>query len=115
MSGAAYREVDVSTDGLSLRMRVTLENCSAETWPEQTFFLGWQFFDPETKRFILEGEWVPLEHDVAPGSSAAFDFSIAFPPEAGGYQIYVSPIQQPGSWAWDPLESTCRHASLSIL
>jgi lipopolysaccharide transport system permease protein len=111
MSGAAYREVDVSTDGLSLRMRVTLENCSAETWPEQTFFLGWQFFDPETKRFILEGEWVPLEHDVAPGSSAAFDVSIAFPPEAGGYQIYVSPIQQPGSWAYARGETFLRIAA----
>ncbi len=111
MSGAAYREVEVQTSGLSLRMRVTLENCSGETWQEKTFSLGWQFFDPETKRFILEGEWIPLPHNVAPGSSAEFDVSIAFPPEAGGYQIYVSPIEQPGSWAYVRGETFLRIAA----
>jgi lipopolysaccharide transport system permease protein len=100
MSGAAYRAVEVQSNGLSLRIHLTLENRSANAWTQKTFFLGWQFFDPETERFILEGEWIPLDHDVAPGSSAAFDLSIAFPPESGGYQIYVSPIEQPGNWAY---------------
>ena len=36
-----------------------------------------------------------------------------------GWRIYsvadTMPTFDPATWQWDPLESTCRHASLSIL
>jgi lipopolysaccharide transport system permease protein len=100
MSRFDYREVRVQTEGAVLRVHVVLGNASRELWSPQTFSIGWQFFDPETNFFILEGEWTPLPHPTAPGESAAFDISVPFPPEAGGYHIYISPIEQPGSWAY---------------
>ena len=100
MSGAQYRELEVLTDGLTLRVHLALENRSQETWSKKSMSLGWQFFDPETNRFILEGEWIPLSRDVAPGEIEAFDISITLPPEAGSYQIFISPIGQPDGWAY---------------
>ena len=35
-----------------------------------------------------------------PGETASFDISIPFPPESGGYQVYLSHIQTPGGWAY---------------
>ena len=81
-------------------MHVALENRIRRRWPRKSLSLGWQFFDPETNLFILEGEWTPLSRDVAPGEIESFDISIAFPPEAGSYQIFISPIRQPGGWAY---------------
>ena len=100
MSAAGYRDLKVQTDGLTLRVHVALENRTGEAWPHKSLSLGWQFFDPETNLFILEGEWTPLSRDVAPGEIESFDISIAFPPEAGSYQIFISPIRQPGGWAY---------------
>ncbi|HLG95762.1 MAG TPA: ABC transporter permease [Bryobacteraceae bacterium] len=100
MSAIAYRDLEVSADGLKLRVRVTLDNRSGQTWSKSGFSLGWQFFDPASGVFILEGEWIPVSRDLAPGQSESFDVFIAFPPEPGGYQIFISPIQQPGGWAY---------------
>ena len=100
MSGAAYRNVTLESSGLTLQVRVALENRSRKTWSGKSFSLGWQFFDPETKRFIMEGEWTPLPRDTDPGHTAPFDIAIAFPPEPGGYQIYVSPIENGAGWAY---------------
>ncbi len=100
MSAAGYRELKVQTDGLTLRVHVALENRTRDAWPSKSLSLGWQFFDPETNLFILEGEWIPLSRDLAPGEIESFDISIAFPPEAGSYQIFISPIRQPGGWAY---------------
>jgi len=97
---AEFRDVDVRAEGSTLRLRVMLENKSRESWNPETFFLGWQFFDPETNHFIQEGEWTPLPNAVPPGETAAIEMSITFPPEAAGYLIYVSPIQQPEGWAY---------------
>ena len=37
---------------------------------------------------------------MPPGQTVSFELLIPFPPEAGGYQIYISPIQQPEGWAY---------------
>jgi len=100
MSGVAYRDLEVHTGGLELRVHVALENRSQETWSMRSTWLGWQFFDPQTNLFILEGEWTTLSRDVAPLGIERFDISIVFPPEAGSYQIFIAPIQQPGGWAY---------------
>lgn len=100
MTNAEYHEVDVREQGSSLNVRLKMENKSRETWKPATFALGWQFFDPETNLFILEGAWNPVTGDVAPGETATFDISIPFPPEAGGYQVYLSHVQTPGGWAY---------------
>jgi lipopolysaccharide transport system permease protein len=100
MSEAQYRSVEVRGEGGALQVHLLLENRSRKTWDPATFSLGWQFFDPLTNLFILEGNWTPVESQVEPGGSAAFDIAISFPPETGGYHIYVSPIEQPGGWAY---------------
>jgi len=100
MIGVAYREVGTTAEGLALRVRITLENRSRQPWRAEEISLGWQFFDPGTKRFILEGEWTRLSDDVAPGETASFDIAIPVPPEPGGYEIYVSPVSQSAGWLY---------------
>src|SRR5579871_4301049 len=97
---AEYRDIELQKMTNKLAVRLVLENRSRATWTPANFSLGWQFFDPETNFFILEGAWTPTRHDVAPGQAAEFEISIPFPPESGGYQIYVSPIEQPAGWAY---------------
>ncbi|HEY6392445.1 MAG TPA: ABC transporter permease [Bryobacteraceae bacterium] len=97
---AEFREVEARANGSALQIRVVLENKSRGIWNPGSFFLGWQFFDPETNFFIQEGEWTPLPNEVRPDETVALEMSIGFPPEAGGYVIYVSPIQQPEGWAY---------------
>jgi len=100
MSETRYRGVDVRSDGGALAVHLELENRSRKTWEPATFSLGWQFFDPSTNLFILEGTWAPVSEHVEPGGCATFDLKISFPPESGGYNIYVSPIEKPGGWAY---------------
>ena len=95
-----YRDIQLRPLPDSLEVRVVLENKSREAWTPENFSLGWQFFDPETNFFILEGAWAPVPREVPPGQPVTFELLIPFPPETGGYQIYVSPIQQPGGWAY---------------
>jgi lipopolysaccharide transport system permease protein len=99
MIRAAFRDLQVRSQGPSLHIRVVLENRSRITWTPEAFSLGYQFFDPDTDCFILEGAWTPVIRPASPGETASFEFTIPFPPEAGGYRIYVSPIE-PDGWAY---------------
>lgn len=99
MTRAGYREVQVQARGATLALRVVLENRSRQTLTPETMSLGWQFFDPITNCFIQEGAWTPVAREVPPGESATFEINIPFPPEAGGYRVYVSPIE-PNGWAY---------------
>jgi lipopolysaccharide transport system permease protein len=95
-----YREVQVQARGPALEITLAVENRSDRAWKPEDFSLGWQFFDPETDSFILEGEWVPLPRETQPGETAKFEISIPVPSEAGGYHVYVSPIEQSAGWAY---------------
>lgn len=97
---AAYRDVQLRPQGLNLEVRLALENKSRETWNPQNFSIGWQFFDPETDFFILEGQWVPIPRQIQPGETASFDISIPFPPDPAAYHVYVSSIEQRQGWAY---------------
>jgi ABC-type polysaccharide/polyol phosphate export permease len=100
MKKAEYRDVQVRAQGPALEIHLGMENRSSQVWKPENFSLGWQFFDPETDFFILEGEWTPVPREIQPGEVASFDFSIPFPPDSGGYHVYVSPIEQPAGWAY---------------
>jgi len=80
MTRTQFSHVEVSAGGPVLEVRLQVENKSRETWKPESFSLGWQFFDPKTNLFILEGAWNPVPRDVAPGETASFDVSIPFPP-----------------------------------
>lgn len=97
---AEYREIELRTLPDALEVRLQVVNKSGRTWTPDNFSLGWQFFDPDTNFFILEGAWSPVPRAIAPGETVSFELGIPFPPETGGYQIYVSPIQQPEGWAY---------------
>jgi len=99
MTRSEYRNVELVPGAGSLQVRVKLENRSGRTWTPEDFSLGWQFYDPTTNCFILEGAWTPVAADTPSGQSAAFEINIPFPPEKGGYRIYVSPIGRDG-WAY---------------
>src|SRR5205823_11995760 len=47
-----------------------------------------------------EGQWTPIARDTKAGESVAVELSIDFPPEPGGYQIYLSPIDEGGGWSY---------------
>ena len=98
---AAYRDVQVEADGPAISIRMQVENKSEAEWKQGAVSIGWQLFDPDSNRFIREGEWTALAHDTVPGDSVPVDLSIAFPPEPGGYRIYVSPIDHEAGWLYD--------------
>ena len=97
---AAYHDVQVQASGHSISIHLQVENKSSAEWKRDSFSIGWQLFDPETNFFIQEGEWTPLVSDTPPGQSVPVDLNISFPPEPGGYRIYVSPIDQATGWAY---------------
>jgi len=100
MRNAEYRDVQVLITGSVLNVSLSIENRSRGTWTTENFSLGWQFFDPQSNLFIEEGAWTPVAHDVPAGGAANFEISIAFPPETGGYEVYLSYIQPSIGWAY---------------
>jgi lipopolysaccharide transport system permease protein len=95
-----YRDVRLNAQGYSLRIELTLHNRSRQEWKRDRFFVGWQFFDPETHRFIMEGQWTPIARDTRAGESVPVELAIGFPPEPGAYQIYLSPIDEGAGWSY---------------
>ena len=69
MMDAEYRDIQLRTLPDALEVRVVIENKSGQTWKPENFSLGWQFFDPETNLFILEGAWAPVPHEIPPGQT----------------------------------------------
>jgi lipopolysaccharide transport system permease protein len=98
---AEFRKTSVEADGRVLRIRLTLKNKDEHAWKPGDFFLGWQWFDPDTNLFIREGAWTPIERPVASDESMNIELNIDFPPEPGGYRVYVSPLEQSAGWAYD--------------
>ena len=96
----AYRQVEVAAQGGAIVIRMEMENRSKADWTAENFVIGWQLFDPETNRFIRDGEWTKLTETAKPGGSARIEMRIEFPPEAGGYHIYVSPLSPSSGWAY---------------
>ncbi len=96
----AWRGHEVESGGSELRVSVTIENRSRDTWTVGNFALGWQLFDPATGRFLAHGEWVAPQNPVAPGEVAKLSLRIPFAPEPGGYDVYVSPLEPKGEWGY---------------
>ena len=99
-TSAPYRDVQVRACAAAIDVSLAIQNNSRVTWTPEDFSAAWQFYDPESHRFIEEGEWMPVERDIPPDAAARFRISIAFPPEAGVYEIYLSHIQTPDGWAY---------------
>jgi lipopolysaccharide transport system permease protein len=97
---AEYVDIDVRVEEALLKVSLAVRNGSREIWNTESFSLGWQFFDPQTRRFIEEGTWTPVAGVVGRGESANFQISIPFPAESGEYEIYISHLQPRDGWAY---------------
>ncbi len=92
-------EAIASPEGAGIELRFELENRSKEEWhARHGHHIGWQVYDPETSTFITEGEWAPLEVQIAPGGRQVIDTVLKLPPQNGPYRIYVSPLQEERGW-----------------
>lgn len=98
---ALYRDVRVEASGQVVSIHLQMENKSQAAWKQGAFSMGWQLFDPASSRFIREGEWAPIARDAQPGDMITVDLNIDFPPDAGGYRIYVSPIDHDRGWLYN--------------
>lgn len=87
MTAAAYQNLQVRACGATLEVSFTLPNSS----PGKDCSVGCQFFDPATGLFIEDGPWTPAAQNVA--------LSIPFPPEPGGYELYISEVRASDGWA----------------
>ena len=82
---SSWGDVRVTAHGLTLTVDLALVKPAG--------FIGWQFFDPDTNRFIQEGEWTDA---TAEDTSLTLDF----PPEPGAYRIYLSTVSADTGWAY---------------
>lgn len=115
-------DVGVEPEARCLRVRLALRNRSREAVPANTgFCLGWQVYDPDTAMFIAEGEWTPLEGELAAGGRRPFDLRVALPAERGRYHVYVSPRAERDGWYYQRgwpfllLEAEVDHGRLQLL
>ena len=97
---AQWREIQVSADPAGIRASFVLVNRSRETWTPVKHCLAWQFFDPATNRFIMEGEWRPVPQAAAPGEAIHGEIFAPFDPIPAGYRIYVSLLDVDRGWAY---------------
>ncbi len=97
---AEYVDIDVRVEEALLKVSLAVRNRSRETWTAESFSLAWQYFDPQTHRFIEEGAWTPVAGVVPRGESANFQISIPFPADSGEYEIYISHLQPRDGWAY---------------
>jgi len=97
---AQFRDLNLSAQDASVSIEFTLSNTGAFEWKRDRLFVAWQFFDPETGRFIAEGQWTPIAHDTQPGETVPVNVTIEFPPEMGGYQVYLSTVSEDSGWAY---------------
>ncbi|HUQ95605.1 MAG TPA: ABC transporter permease [Bryobacteraceae bacterium] len=105
-----------------MRVDCQVDNRTGTSWKAQDgFSIGWQIYDPDTGIFISEGEWLPLERDVPPGSSANVSIDLQLPPENGQYRIYVSPLDPKKGWLYtqgEPLvviDTEVRNGAIQVL
>lgn len=89
---SADRGFELSAEANVLRIAFPLAALDRRTSRNESF-LGWQFFDPESGRFIVEGEWKPIA-----GDQQTADLRIEFPPESGAYRIYLSRVSNESGW-----------------
>jgi lipopolysaccharide transport system permease protein len=97
---AAYESPDVRLCGeLRVEARFNLRNTSADVWrPAEGFAAGFHIFDSETRTLVVDGERQPPPEDVPPGGSVPVDLHFALPPEAGRYDVFISPMREDVCW-----------------
>lgn len=93
--------VEIDPETRMLRVSFRLENRGREPLRRGEISIGSQIHDPDTSVFIAEGEWTPIEADIAPGAACETVTILTLPPERGRYRIYVSPIHAKNGWHYE--------------
>lgn len=98
---ASYRDLVIARTGSAIAVRFTLVNRSRTEWHGRSGqHVGWQVYDPDTHRFLSEGQWAPLDVHLAPGESQAMRIDVTLPPQDGPYQVYLSPLDEKTGWSY---------------
>ncbi len=99
-ANAAYESLDVRLLGeLDVAARFNLRNTSGSAWrPEEGFAAGYHIYDSDTGTLVVDGERQPPSADVPPGASVPVDLRFALPPEAGHYDVFISPMRENVCW-----------------
>jgi lipopolysaccharide transport system permease protein len=99
-TSAAYEAADVRLSGaLDVEARFDLRNTSGDPWrAAEGFAAGFHIYDSETGTLIVDGERQPPPGDIAPGGSLPVDLRFALPPEAGRYDVFISPMRENVCW-----------------
>lgn len=99
---AVYTEVSAVAAGRSVRVRLRIENRSAETWGVSGgFAVGTQFIDPESNAYVEDGPRAALTAEVAPGGAVVTELLLEFPRPRGLYRVYVSPMREGAGWCYE--------------
>jgi lipopolysaccharide transport system permease protein len=99
---AAYTEVSAVAEGRSVRVRLRIENRSAETWSVSGgFAIGTQFIDPETNAYVEDGPRAALAAEVPPGGAGETEIHLEFPRQRGLYRVYISPMREGAGWCYE--------------
>ena len=97
---AEWRDIRVRAEGTGIRASFLLVNRSDEIWTPEKHRIAWQFFDPDTNRFIMEGKWLPVAKAAAPGEAIPAEIFAPFDPIPAGYRVYVSLLHADRGWAY---------------
>lgn len=98
---AGYHDVQAAPgeSGAAIDVRFDVENRSPLEWrASDGYHIGWQVYDPESHRFITEGEWSPLEINVAPAARQTIRTRLILPEQDGAYRVYLSPLHEKRGW-----------------
>jgi len=99
-----------------LRLECTVENTSGTSWLDHAngtsagttggnaigpVRLGYQVFDAETGKLIIDGERATLAATVAPGTKTPVSSHISVPEVPGRYRVVISPVHEQVAWFYD--------------
>ena len=100
---ARYSGLQAAADqaGQAIDVCFELENRSRQEWHRRHgHHLGWQVYDPETHRFLTEGEWAPLDVNLPPGGRQPVATRVTLPAQDGPYRVYLSPLSEKSGWSY---------------
>jgi hypothetical protein len=85
--------------------RVRVENRSAETWRStgrRRVTLTYQWRAPDGAAIVVsDGLRTELPDDVGPGEARELSMLVQAPPDAGAFQLFISPVQEEVAWFSD--------------
>lgn len=97
---AQYRDANLQTGTQQGHLKVKIQNASGSDWRlEDRVAISYQVFDRATGVVLIEGNRTAAALPAA--GTREFDLPISFPSESGTYNLYVSPMVEGRTWAYE--------------